>query len=325
MTEIAKQSMASVVGIEAYRADGSQTFGSGFVIRRDGLVVTNFHVLSGATRIIVHYDKASSTQVTGLYAFDRDSDLAVVQAPPSLPVTPLRIGDSGALAVGERVVVIGNPLGIFERTVSDGLISAIRHVTPEFSVLQVTAPISHGSSGGPILSQSGTVVGVVVATMRDGQNINFGIPSNTLLAVLNQAKPISLEDFVANAAEASTPSPGTSPSRQVPEHARSVWKGCSVKAQRFVYQTIAEAIDIGAPIYNEGKHEACFRIYEGAALNIERTGKCRGAAQALKDGRKRAESQSNYTDKAWAMRDAFDGLLIAHDRFASTSSLTDRF
>ena len=95
-----------------------------------------------------------------------------------LPTIPL--GDSDRVKVGQRVIAIGNPLGVFEYTVSDGIISAIRlDDSPEAKLkklLQITAPVSHGSSGGLLLDLSGQEIGITFAIIELGQNLNFAIP-----------------------------------------------------------------------------------------------------------------------------------------------------
>jgi hypothetical protein len=109
-------------------------------------------------------------------------------------INPLPLGDSNTVQIGEKIYVAGNPLGL-EGTVSDGIISSRRdRYTKER--LQMTAPISPGSSGGPVLNRKGKVIGVSVATFRalEAQNLNFAIPSNYLKALLNRsgiAKPFS--------------------------------------------------------------------------------------------------------------------------------------
>src|SRR5262249_45061622 len=104
----------------------------------------------------------------------------------------LYLGNSEAVQVGETVYAVGNPQGL-EGTFSQGIVSSIREVGTD-KLLQITAPISPGSSGGPVLNGKGEVIGVSVATFRGGQNLNFAIPSNylkTLLAKTGPAKPLA--------------------------------------------------------------------------------------------------------------------------------------
>lgn len=173
--------------------------GSGFFVR-PGVVATNVHVIKGATTgyaKLVGVD--TRLEIAGVVGLDSAHDLALLSVSggtaPSLPV-----GDSGTVQVGDEVYAIGNPEGL-EGTFSEGIVSGIRNVDGD-KLLQVTAPISPGSSGGPVLSSSGKVVGIAVATFQGGQNLNFAIPSAYLLPLLASAKaPIPLGHIAASAEE----------------------------------------------------------------------------------------------------------------------------
>ncbi len=97
--------------------------------------------------------------------------------------------------------------------------------------------------------------------------------------------------------------------RLVPNHALAIFKGCQPDQIDAVVLAIGEAIEVGAPLYNKGEIEACFRIYEGTAVKFERDSKCVGIRAAFTDGLSRAKTLDTYKEKAWAMRDTFDGLL----------------
>jgi serine protease Do len=95
----------------------------------------------------------------------------------------VRLGDSDLVQVGERVVAIGNPRGL-EQTVTDGLISAIRDTGKGYKLFQMSVPISTGSSGGPLFNMAGEAIGITAAYLEGGQNLNFAIPINYGLALL---------------------------------------------------------------------------------------------------------------------------------------------
>jgi len=163
----------SVVLIMAY--DSANTplgLGSGFFIEPQKLI-TNYHVIEGAGRIVV---KNSSTglqcEVVNIASYSKYLDLAVLQIDKS--GQPLTISKQKDHSVGDKVVAIGNPRGL-ESTVSEGIISATRKVD-DFFIYQITAPISPGSSGGPLFNDKGQVIGVTTATITEGQNLNFSIP-----------------------------------------------------------------------------------------------------------------------------------------------------
>jgi len=168
----------SIVVLLTYNREGQFVGqGSGFFFNQEGEVITNFHVLKGAARAEVRLSDGSVYPVDKVIAEDEEGDLIRVSTniPQSL-VRPLPVHTSFP-EVGERIIVMGTPLGL-EKTVSDGIVSAIRDI-PEFGkVIQLTAPISPGSSGSPVVSMAGEVVGVVSFFLMPGQNLNFAIPGD---------------------------------------------------------------------------------------------------------------------------------------------------
>jgi len=105
--------------------------------------------------------------------------------------------------------------------------------------------------------------------------------------------------------------------RRIPMHEIAVFDGCKVDDIEAVVREILEAIDNGAPLYNDSKHEACFRIYEGVAVKFERDMACKGVRGAFGDVLLKVAAQADYKTKAWAMRDTFDGLLIAAKKWTA--------
>jgi tetratricopeptide (TPR) repeat protein len=170
----------SIVVLLTYNREGKFVGqGSGFFFNREGDVITNFHVLKGAARAEVRMSDGSVYPVNMIVAADEEGDLIRVSTKiPQNLVRPLTIHTSFP-EVGERIIVMGTPLGL-EKTVSDGIVSAIRDI-PEFGkIIQVTAPISPGSSGSPVVSMDGEVVGVVSFFLMPGQNLNFAIPGDRI-------------------------------------------------------------------------------------------------------------------------------------------------
>ncbi len=167
------------------------SLGSGFFIH-NGQVATNLHVVKGASRGYAKLvDQKTKYDIEGITAVDAERDLVILKTSvPNVQVIPL--GDSDEVQVGAPIYAVGNPRGL-EGTFSQGIISSIRKVGTD-KILQLTAPISPGSSGGPVLNDKGQVIGVSVATFRGGQNLNFAIPSNYLKKLMEQigpAKPLS--------------------------------------------------------------------------------------------------------------------------------------
>lgn len=185
--QIAGKAFESTVLLVMEDASGQpMSLGSGFLVR-EGEIASNLHVIKGASRgyakLVGQKDKYDIQGITGI---DTGRDLVLLKI--SFARTPaLSLGNSDAVQVGETVYAVGNPQGL-EGTFSQGIISGIRQAGPD-KVLQITAPISPGSSGGPVLNTKGEVIGVSVATFRAGQNLNFAIPSNYLKILIAKAGP----------------------------------------------------------------------------------------------------------------------------------------
>jgi S1-C subfamily serine protease len=175
---IAKAANGSIVSIVMSDKDGKPIAqGSGFLVSKDGVIVTNYHVISEGSSAIVKLPDGAFYVVDGVLASDKVRDVAVIKAHGG-NFRALNLGNSDQVQVGEEVVAIGNPLSL-ESTVSNGIVSGIRVVKEEGGkFLQVTAPISHGSSGGPLFNMVGEVVGITTLLIKDGENLNFAIPIN---------------------------------------------------------------------------------------------------------------------------------------------------
>jgi len=116
---------------------------------------------------------------------DSRQDLAIIRV-SNVDAPALSLGRSDKVQIGESVYVAGNPIGFLEGTFSNGIISGVREFRVGSERIQITAPISKGSSGGPVLNSKGEVIGVAVSIITAGQNLNFAIPSNYLSELLNK-------------------------------------------------------------------------------------------------------------------------------------------
>lgn len=320
--------------------------GTGFLISKDGRIATNLHVIAGSPKLWVVLSDGSRVQVQRVVAYDAARDLAIIEIDAERKLPKLDLGDSNDVSTGDRVIAIGNPLGVLDYTISDGLISARRQF-PGKEVLQISAPISLGSSGGPLFNNYGEVIGVATFIAQEGQNLNFGMPSNYLRPLLDERGGVSVSEFHEEFGQSvaltlkrgpNAPSLGTGGegeaeggveedpdesggtsgggskhpkvTRKIPQHDPSVLDGCSESSLIEVFRRIGRAIELGAPVYNRGEYEACFVIYRGTAKKIRKlSGMCEGVRDALADGLQRADGLSDPAAQAWAMRDAFDGLL----------------
>ncbi len=175
---IAKDAVGAIVSIVMSDKDGQPIAkGTGFLVSKDGHIVTNYHVIENGSSAIVKLPDGALFSVDGVLAFDKARDVAVIKAHGENFRT-LPLGNSDKLQVGEDVVAIGNPLSL-ESTVSNGILSGIRTSEAKGGkFLQVTTPISPGSSGGPLFNMAGEVVGITTMYLEGGENLNFAIPIN---------------------------------------------------------------------------------------------------------------------------------------------------
>lgn len=229
--ELAKSVFPSVVslvmsaGLQSSRSGGflivrePRKLGSGFFVRED-VVATNAHVIQGATRGYVKFiGQEAQHEIVGVVGIDIQHDLALVKI-SHMKAQPLPLGDPAQVAVGEQIYAVGTPQGL-EGTFSPGLVSGIR--TAETGTLyQITAPISPGSSGGPILTQDGKVIGVAVGVFRAGQNLNFAVPVTYLLALVAQPPRLISLDKVPTERPLSPPSPSEPPAAEVPQQGPAI-------------------------------------------------------------------------------------------------------
>ena len=185
--QIAEKALAATVYLEMQDSNGvTLGFGSGFFVG-DNLIATNYHVIEGAARGRAKLVGQFSTYtIEGVTATDKTNDLALLKVTVS-GINPLPLGNSSDVKIGETVYVAGNPKGL-EGTFSNGIISSRRDPYTK-ERLQMTAPISPGSSGGPVLNSKGEVIGVSFMTLVGGQNLNFAIPSRYLTELLPESTP----------------------------------------------------------------------------------------------------------------------------------------
>ena len=184
--QIAEKTLAATVYLEMQDSKGLLLgFGSGFFVR-DNLIATNYHVIEGAARGTAKLvGKFTTYTIEGVTATDKTNDLALLKV-TAPGIKPLPLGNSTDVKIGETVYVAGNPKGL-EGTFSNGIISSLRDKNTK-ERLQMTAPISPGSSGGPVLNSKGEVIGVSFMTLVGGQNLNFAIPSRYLTELLTKSK-----------------------------------------------------------------------------------------------------------------------------------------
>src|SRR6187431_1502944 len=180
LPELVKRIKPSAVAIETFDAkDNTIARGSGFFIAPDR-IITNRHVIERSSRVEIHLLDGKKFVVKGVIAIDGEGDLALLQVDvPKQFAVPLPIVRA-APQEGESIVVIGNPYGL-EGSVSNGIVSAVREISGYGKIIQITAPISPGSSGSPVVNMYGQVIGIASLQAAEGQSLNFAIPSERIL------------------------------------------------------------------------------------------------------------------------------------------------
>jgi putative serine protease PepD len=197
---VARASLPSVVEIVVSTGGTSSTGGSGsaegtgWIYDAKGDIVTNEHVIDGATSTTVRFSDGSTSKGT-IVGADKSTDLAVVHVDaPASKLVPLKLGDSSNAEIGDPVIAIGNPFGL-DGTVTSGIVSALNREisapddTPIEGAIQTDAAINHGNSGGPLLNLDSRVIGVTAQIQSDSggnEGVGFAIPANTVRTIADQ-------------------------------------------------------------------------------------------------------------------------------------------
>ncbi|MBS5335532.1 MAG: trypsin-like peptidase domain-containing protein [Anaerovoracaceae bacterium] len=182
---ITTESVSTDTWARQYVTEGA---GSGIVYSEDGYIITNNHVIEGASTINVTFNDGKSYEAS-LVAADSQSDIAVLKIDAD-GLTPVSFNDSDSLSVGDLAVVIGNPLGTLAGTATEGIVSGLeREITIDgksMTLIQVSASVNPGNSGGGVFDQQGNLIGLVVAKSSgsDVEGLGFAIPSNTVQSVV---------------------------------------------------------------------------------------------------------------------------------------------
>ena len=178
--EIFEKCAPAVFFIETFDVSGeAYATGSGFFIDACGIAVTNHHVLKNAVSATATLMDGSVCPIAGVLYFDREKDFAVIKVDGE-GFEALEAGDASALSGGDVCYAIGSPKGL-QNTISDGIISNPSRTDLDRELIQTTAPISSGSSGGALLNEFGEAVGVTTSSLVSGQNLNFAIPINGIV------------------------------------------------------------------------------------------------------------------------------------------------
>lgn len=199
--EIYEKIAPSTVEITAEGGDVS-SLGSGFYIDDKGTVATNYHVIEGCSSAFVTTYDGGIYPVTAVVGFNKELDIALL-ATAKQSSTPISVSAEPA-STGEVVYALGSSLGL-TGTFSEGLVSAAERKIDGIPYIQISAPISSGNSGGPLVNEKGEVIGITSAGFDDGQNLNLAIPI-VLLEKISTASPLTMDEFfVASLGKSATP------------------------------------------------------------------------------------------------------------------------
>jgi len=203
--EISEKVSPSVFYIEVYdskfKALGS---GSGFFVSSNGVAITNYHVIEDTAGAQITTIDGEQYSVIDIIAFDKNLDVAIIRVDKKSAsgkivsgFPTLTIANSEDIRAGQTVFALGSPVGL-QNTISDGIISNVKQVVGDDTFIQITAPISHGSSGGALVNEYGEVIGITSAGIDEAQNIGFAIPINTIQLFDLDAKGMSYADFATS-------------------------------------------------------------------------------------------------------------------------------
>jgi hypothetical protein len=159
-------------------------------VSADGKLLTNYHVVAHSKQATVKLANGDAYDIVEVIAVDKRKDIAFLKI-PAVDLPFVKLGRSNSVEVGNTVYSIGSPLGL-QNTLSQGLVSGIREMDG-YRLFQISAPISHGSSGGPVFNMTGEVIGIAVLTIEGGQNLNFAIPIDYARGMLpmSQTQPLA--------------------------------------------------------------------------------------------------------------------------------------
>lgn len=205
IADIANQVSKSVVSIVTStksmnlfgQSTDSQAAGTGIIATKDGYIITNKHVISGANEVTVILDDGTTYEDVEVVATDPLNDVAFLKVKDVDNLTPATLGDSKTISIGQQVIAIGNALGEYQNTVTAGIISGTgRSVTASdgtgsnvetlTDMIQTDAAINSGNSGGPLVNAAGEVIGINTATSSTAENMGFAIPISSTKGMLNQ-------------------------------------------------------------------------------------------------------------------------------------------
>lgn len=283
-------------------------YGLGFVAP-NGRIVTNFHLVANEKAIVAHLSDGRRLTVESVCAIDLKRDLVVLDVGllDASPVRPARVQRPSSAEEGNKAYVYGLVPREDRLRWVEVIVGPTQTMGPGLSMFTVNGQVPADASGGPLIAADGSVLGVVTMAESEDGLVALCIPWRHVdpLMPLNQQLPLKVLRRARRG-----------PPRQIPQHPLSLLEGSNLAGLEATTVAIAGAIRQGAPAYNDGDIEKCFRLYQQVAKRlIDSRADCPGVQTALRDGLKRADDLADVDHQAWAMRDAFDGLLSVIEKY----------
>jgi S1-C subfamily serine protease len=281
---------------------------SGFVATPEGHLVTSLHAVAGARSINVVLPDGIRSEVVQVVALDERRDLAVLRLPLPDMVPALPLSSHPLPGEGDTVYVL-RAVGGPAPEVRSLEVRAVQVLGDWLTLLELSRTLSEETSGGPVLDSHGGVVGVATTALANGRSLGLVVPCRYVAPLLRGTATSPLAALDAPRRRAGRV-------RQVPQHPLSLLEGASLGAVESIASMLGQAINVGAPAYNRGDVEGCYRLYAHTAEQlIDERADCPGAQRALRDGLLRCNTLADADDRAWALRDTFDGLLDVIQRW----------
>ena len=183
--------------VEVYaESDFVSSLGTGFYIDDSGTVVTNYHVIQDCSSAYVTTSDGGTYEVKNVLGYSEELDIALLE---TTKANSTAVETCTSVTTGETVYVLGSSLGL-TGTFSEGLVSTAERTVGEVPYIQISAPISHGNSGGPVVNSMGQVIGIASAGFEEGQNLNLALPI-TIVDQISTEQPISMQEFYETTSE----------------------------------------------------------------------------------------------------------------------------
>ncbi len=302
LAEIAARAAESFVVLEL-----KESYGVGFVAA-PGRIVSTLHVVSDETHIAAHLSSGRTVEVPAVAGIDARRDLAVLLA-RELDVTPLPPAPKRLIEEGTQAVTFSLSKDRTRTQWIDVRIAAIQVLNDALTVYRLEGDFPPDLSGAPLVSARGEALGVVTLAQGDDGPIVLGVPYRYVSPLLTGEAPQPLSVLTLPKKPRRR--------RMVPQHPVALLDGSSAKSLEHVASVLNGAINVGAPAFDKGDLDTCWRLYAETAERLVRDRHdCPGPMKALQEGLDRARALDDVEARVWAMRDAFDALLMLIEKFS---------